>query len=192
MSKIPVIALIGKAGAGKDTVMQSVLNKDPALNEIISYTTRPPREGEVDGKDYHFVDIEKFTDMVLNDQMLEACSFNNWFYGTGLKSLDPTKVNIGVFNPAGIESLQMHNNIELYVFLIEAKDKVRLIRQLQREEDPDIDEIMRRFKTDNEDFFDLQFHHNFLINDLDTDLEYNTNVICGVARALKDKIGQFN
>ena len=192
MSKIPLIAIIGKAGAGKDTVMRHVLDKDRTLNEIVSYTTRPPREGEVEGKDYHFIDVEQFTDLVLNDKMLEASSFNNWFYGTGIDSLDPNKVNIGVFNPEGIESLMLHNNIDLYVFLIEASDKTRLIRQLSREESPDIDEIFRRFKTDYEDFFDLQFHHNFLINESDNDLDHNATIICGVARTLRDKNGQFN
>ena len=51
-----IIALAGKAGSGKDTILKKVIAAIPdRFHEIISCTTRPPREGEVDGKNYHFV-----------------------------------------------------------------------------------------------------------------------------------------
>lgn len=53
-----IIALIGQAGSGKDTILREVLNQMPELNEMISCTTRPKREGEVDGVNYFYLTPE--------------------------------------------------------------------------------------------------------------------------------------
>lgn len=186
-----MIAIIGQAGSGKDTILRAVCEENPDLNKIISCTTRPMRDNEKDGVDYHFYTVDQFTEEVLNDKMLEASCFNNWFYGTPIKSLVKNKVNIGVYNPEGIESLMLHGNIELYVFLIEASDKIRLIRQLEREINPDIEEVFRRYKTDRADFADLPFHHNVLENEYIDDLDHAVSVICSAAEKLQAKLGQF-
>ena len=99
-----IIAIMGEAGTGKDTLMQEVLKVHP-FHEIVSCTTRPSREGEVDGVNYHFLSESEFAEKVLNFDMLEATEFNGWFYGTDITALSPNKVNIGVFNPAGVEAL---------------------------------------------------------------------------------------
>lgn len=186
-----MIAIIGQAGSGKDTILRAVCEKNPELNQIVSCTTRPMRDNEEDGVDYHFYTVDQFTEEVLNDKMLEASCFNNWFYGTPIKSLVKDKVNIGVYNPEGIESLMLHGDIELYVFLIEASDKSRLIRQLERENNPDIEEVFRRYKTDRADFADLPFHHNVLNNEVLDDLDHAVDVICSAAQKLQAKLGQF-
>ena len=87
--------------------------------------------------------------------MIEAAIFRDWVYGTPYDSLDKNKINIGVFNPSGIETMRWNRNIDLKVFYLLCSDKKRLIRQLNREKNPDIDEIFRRYQTDREDFFDL-------------------------------------
>lgn len=185
-----IIALIGEAGSGKDTIMQKVLGENPNLHEIISFTTRPPREGEVDGVNYHFVTGEKFAEMVLDSRMIEAACFNGWFYGTGFDSLRTDTVNIGVFNPQGIDSLMAYGKekIELYVYYVSTTPKNRLIRQLNRELDPDVDEIIRRYHADLIDFEDLDFHYNEIPNNTEYDLEYNEKIISAAVRALEAKI----
>ena len=84
--------------------------------------------------------------------MLEISVFNNWYYGTSLANIDEKALNIGVFNPEGVESLRNNPDIDLFVVYIIADDKVRLLRQLNREESPDCHEIVRRFSTDEQDF----------------------------------------
>lgn len=184
-----IIALIGEAGSGKDTVMQRVLKKNPNLNEIISFTTRPPREGEVNGINYYYISTEQFTEKVLNDEMLEATCFNGWFYGTGFDSLRSDCVNIGVFNPEGIDAMMSHgkNKIDLYVYYVNTTPKNRLLRQLNREINPDVDEIIRRYKADLMDFEDLDFHYNDIPNDTLEDLEDNVKIISAAVRALEVK-----
>lgn len=154
MAKIKVVALYGKAGSGKDTVLRELIQSNIEYNfhEIISCTTRPPREGEINHINYHFLTNEEFTEQVLNGDMLEATEFNNWFYGTPMLSLDPNKINIGVFNIAGLEALIEDPRIEVLPIEIWAPDKERLLRQLNREEKPNVEEICRRFFADKKDF----------------------------------------
>ncbi len=160
-----IIALIGQAGAGKDSIMQAVLKEAPGLHEIISCTTRPKREGEKEGVNYFYLTKEQFAEKVLNMEMLEATCFNDWFYGTSLQSLDESVINIGVFNPDGIDALLESPLVEVTVYYVHATDKNRLIRQLNREENPNVNEVLRRFKTDKEDFSDLDFEFQVLPND---------------------------
>lgn len=148
-----IVALMGEAGSGKDTILHRIMEKYPSyFNEIISCTTRPPRQGEKEGVNYHFLSVEDFIRKILNGDMLEATEFNGWHYGTDSQSLIIDKINIGVFNPEGVRCLQEDENIELYVFYVRAAGKQRLLRQLNREENPDVDEIIRRYKADTEDF----------------------------------------
>lgn len=148
-----IVALMGEAGSGKDTILHRIMEKYPSyFNEIISCTTRPPRQGEKEGVNYHFLSVEDFIRKILNGDMLEATEFNGWHYGTDSQSLTIDKINIGVFNPEGVRCLQEDENIELYIFYVRAAGKQRLLRQLNREENPDVDEIIRRYKADTEDF----------------------------------------
>lgn len=187
-----IIAICGKAGSGKDTILQRVVAACPQLHEIVSCTTRPMREGEADGINYFYLTGEQFGEKVLRGEMLEATCFNDWFYGTSYDSLRSDCVNIAVLNPEGIDSIAAHKNIEMVVFYVEAKDKTRLLRQLNRETDPDVYEIIRRFRADELDFEDLDFHHNVLINETKEDLDYNVQVVEAAAKRLKARIGQDN
>lgn len=152
MSQIKIIALCGKAGCGKDTILNSVLRLNSSLHKIISCTTRPKRDNEIEGKDYYYLTNEEFATKLLNGDMLEATSFNGWCYGTSYSTLDANKINIGVFNPEGLEILKDNPNIILKIFYIDVSNKERLIRQLNREKEPDIEEIIRRYETDEKDF----------------------------------------
>lgn len=153
MKKFKVLAVMGKAGSGKDTIVKELLKLRPEkFNRVVSATTRPPREGEVNGVDYYFLTPEIFLRELDNNRMLEATCFNNWAYGTPIMSLNEDKINLLVLNPEGIQILSWDERIDLKVAYIQATDKERLIRQLNREDNPDIEEIIRRFSTDKADF----------------------------------------
>lgn len=147
-----IIAIMGEAGSGKDSLMQEILKLKPEFHEIISCTTRPMREGEAEGVNYYYYTPEQFGDRVLHDEMLECTVFNDWFYGTSYDSVRSDCINIGVFNPTGVESLLARPDVDVKVVRVVAEDKTRLIRQLNREEWPDVREIVRRFNADWMDF----------------------------------------
>ena len=112
--------------------------------------------------------------------MLEATEFNDWYYGTDRESLTIDKINIGVFNPEGVRCLQEDDNIELYVFYVRAAGKQRLLRQLNREENPDVDEIIRRYKTDTQDFSYLEdIRYQTLENNTLEDIDVAIDTIFG-------------
>lgn len=160
MNKYKLIALFGQSGAGKDTIQNWMVSHIPDAHKLISYTTRPPRDNEVDNKDYHFISIETFTHMKLNNLFLETSYFNNWYYGTSIESLKEGQINVGVFNVEGVKNIiNNFNNIHIYPLQIWANDKVRLIRSLTREKNPDCLEICRRFIADNKDFSNLNFQY---------------------------------
>ena len=167
-----IIALIGEAGRGKDTILKELVKANPSLHEIVSCTTRPMREGEKDGVNYHFYTSNEFAKKVEAKEMFEYTAFNGWFYGTGYSSLDESKVNVGVFNPDGIRNILAHTeNIWLDVYYIQAPPKKRLLRQLNREENPDVDEIVRRYGTDKKDFGAIKFEYYPLRNDVYEDIQ---------------------
>lgn len=157
-NKYQIVALIGKAGVGKDSIQKVTCELHPLMfHPIVSCTTRPAREGEIEGVDYHYITLNEFTRKVLNGDMLEATEFRDWFYGTTLESLSKDKINIGVFNPAGVEALLEDSRLDVTVFEVVAPDKQRLMRYLNREENPDCAEMCRRYFTDEKDFADLDF-----------------------------------
>ena len=183
-----MIAIIGAAGSGKDTIMNKVVNEagqKPAsiFNTLVSCTTRPPRDCEQDGKDYYFITKEQFTEQLLKNNFLEVSEFNGWFYGTLKDELKKDKINIAVLNPQGIESMLLHKDIQLKVFYLDVPGKIRLIRQLQREKNPDIPEIYRRYMADDEDFGCLEFKYEKLPNANSADFEYSWNRILAYARS---------
>ena len=87
--------------------------------------------------------------------MVECAEFNNWFYGTLEEDLSPTGINVGTFTPIALDALATHPNIAAKIFYIDVPDRIRLIRQLERDASVDVDEVVRRYKTDKEDFADL-------------------------------------
>ena len=166
-NKYQVIALIGKSGAGKDAIQKATCAAHPLIfNPIVSCTTRPAREYEVNGINYHFISLNEFTRKVLNGDMLEATEFRDWFYGTTLDALAKDKINIGVFNPAGVEALLEDPRLNVVVFEIHAPDSQRLMRYLTREEMPDCAEMCRRYFADEKDFSNIDFK-TYLIDNCD-------------------------
>lgn len=77
-----LFVLSSPSGAGKSTIARKLLENEPDLAMSVSATTRPIRPGEVDGKDYHFVSLDKFRDMVAANEFLEWAHVFGHRYGT--------------------------------------------------------------------------------------------------------------
>jgi guanylate kinase len=78
--KLYVVA--APSGAGKTTLVRLLLEREPEVHLSISYTTRNPRPGEVDGREYHFVDVATFRAMMARGDFLEWAEVHGNFYGT--------------------------------------------------------------------------------------------------------------
>jgi len=85
MNKGTLFVVTAPSGAGKTTLVLALLAAEPQVQLSISYTTRAPREGEVDGKDYHFISREAFLQMVEHGDFLEHAEVHGNLYGTSQK-----------------------------------------------------------------------------------------------------------
>lgn len=82
-----VFVVSAPSGTGKTSLVDAVLSGDPQLAVSVSHTTRPPRAGERDGENYHFVSEETFQSLIEQKKFIEyAKVFNNW-YGTSISSI---------------------------------------------------------------------------------------------------------
>ena len=70
------------SGTGKTSLVKELLKADPGIKLSVSYTTRQPRPGEVDGREYHFVSTQKFEQMLERGEFLESAQVHGNYYGT--------------------------------------------------------------------------------------------------------------
>ena len=155
--------IIGKSSSGKDTIFKQLLaEKDLNLKNIVSYTTRPIRNGEQDGVEYYFVNEKVIEAARNNKKLIELRSYNTchgiWKYFT----LEDHQINLQNENYLMIGTLESFIHIRDYFgreavlpVLIELDDGERLQRALEREraqEIPKYEEMCRRFLADSEDF----------------------------------------
>lgn len=78
----------GPSGVGKSTVIEQVLSRRPDLYFSVSFTTRKPRDGEVDGVNYYFTDVAEFERMIRDGELLEYANYSGNYYGTSAKLID--------------------------------------------------------------------------------------------------------
>jgi guanylate kinase len=83
-----LFVITAPSGAGKTSLIDAVMQEDPSLKISISYTTRPPRPGEKDGVDYHFVDDATFLAMRDREEFLESAEVHGYRYGTARKVIE--------------------------------------------------------------------------------------------------------
>ena len=161
LKEYKILCIMGKAGAGKDTIMGEILNLFPEkFAPVVSFTSRPKRENEIDGISYHFISKSNFILKIKNNSMIEWTYFNDWYYGTSIESFSKDKINICVCNPSGMRHFKKLG-FDIMPIYINVKDKTRLLRQLEREDNPDVAEIIRRYSADEKDFENLEYEFKF-------------------------------
>lgn len=149
-----IIVLVGKTASGKTTVANE-LCKNHGYKRIITYTTRPMRENEVQDVDYHFISDEQFNKMVENNEFTEYKRYNTahgvWSYGSVVTSeqelLDDCYVII--LTPQGLRDLS--KKISRYIaFYLNVGLKSQLERLKKRGDEEQ--QIIKRLKNDAKDF----------------------------------------
>ena len=150
MKKI-LIAIYGDSGAGKDTIVNNLCKINENLFKIVRHTTRPKRPNEVDGFDYHFVDLD-IALSVPSKKVLELHKHNDWIYYTDISSVSEN-LNIGSFSEEATLSLinntKDKDDLEVIPVRINCSKETRLRRALER--GGDIDETIRRFYFESQE-----------------------------------------
>ncbi|MCR4745543.1 MAG: guanylate kinase [Lachnospiraceae bacterium] len=157
-----IFVIIGKSSTGKDTVYRELLtDRSLELKNYVSYTTRPMRDGERDGSEYHFVSDEEYLKYRKNKEIIEERCYNtimgDWHYFTaddGSFEADEDIIMTGTLE--SYSSLKAYFGIEkVKPVFIDCADRSRLMRAIAREdkrEIPQYKEMCRRFVSDSDDF----------------------------------------
>lgn len=173
-----LIALIAPSSAGKDYILNKVLNEIKGIKPIISYTTRPMRDTE-DGTEYNFITKEKFNEMLSKNKFIEVRSYNVyngdiWFYGLPKDAID-LKSNhnyITILDFEGYKVVKKYledlgQDDKLTSIYIDTNSKLRLLRSLNREKDmtdEKVREIVRRFLADYNEVECAKDHVDYIMN----------------------------
>ena len=165
-----LIYIMGKSSAGKDTIYQRLKDKIDT-NVYVPYTTRPKREGEQEGREYHFIDREEFIELKKNEKVMENRDYNVfnskgekdiWTYAT---IADNQWERQGDFLSIGtlesytsiVEYLKNHpeknlNMMPVYIAIDEQEREKRARKREELQAKPNYEEMERRLKADNIDF----------------------------------------
>lgn len=158
-----IFCLMGKSSSGKDTIFKQLQNDDDLkLKPIITYTTRPKRVNETNGVEYYFIDEDILESYKMKDKVIEQRIYNtvngDWYYAT----LDDGQINLDMHDYILIVTLEAYKNLKFYFgeesifpLYVTLDDGIRLERALKREREqnnPNYDELCRRFLADNIDF----------------------------------------
>lgn len=151
--------VMGKSASGKTTLVDTLVKKY-GYNKVVTYTTRPKRPGETEGKDYYFVSKNEFDCMRQNKRFAESKDYHpavggTWSYGSVIPEeyLHDKKQHILIVTPAGAEDIKTYFGDAkdyitcIYLYVPENKLEKRLNA---RGDDPD--EAKRRLKNDRKDF----------------------------------------
>lgn len=157
-----MIVLVGDSASGKSTIEKCLSNKY-GYEKTVSYTTRPPREGEKNGVDYHFISMDEYTEKFNSNFFVETGSYNGWFYGTTKEQY--AKNTVCVLTPHGLrqikENLMNQRQLDMHTFYIKVPRRDRLIKSLQRGDD--VNESIRRNQCDVGQYDGIQDEVDFVL-----------------------------
>lgn len=160
-----IYCVMGKSSSGKDSIYHEIMEKGAlGLKPIIPYTTRPIRDGEQDGREYHFCTEDTVQRLQDAGRIMELRAYNTvygvWKYFT----VDDERINLSKNNYLYIVTLEGYTKIREYFgadrvvpIYIEVEDGERLMRAIAREQKQDVpkyEEMCRRFLADSADFCD--------------------------------------
>jgi guanylate kinase len=141
------IVIVGPGGSGKDFLRKKMEGK--GFEYGVSFTSRPPRDGEREGIDYYYRDDDFFENNL--DIFLELQEFNGWKYG--ISKGEFSVKNLFILSPSGLRSLNNDHRSECFVIYLNPPLNIRSERLLERN---DADNVERRILADNADFFNFQ------------------------------------
>lgn len=186
-----LLVISGPSGAGKGTLYNRVLAADPTITFSVSYTTRGPRPGEVDGKDYCFVTEEQFRQMLDRDGFLEHADVHGHLYGTPrqpvLDALEAGRSVMLDIDPQG--ALQVMEKMPdcVSVFIL-PPSFAELRRRLTGRGTEKPEEIERRLRNARGEVQLMGKYQYLVVND---DLEVAYRTLQGIVDAEKQRSSRF-
>jgi guanylate kinase len=163
-----IIIISAPSGGGKGTVIKRILELKPELCYSVSATTRAPRDGEEDGKAYHFITRERFEDMIKNNELLEYASYIDEYYGTPvaniMECISDGKDIIVEIEVDGAKQVMEKMPDALSIFI--APPSLEILEQRLRGRGTDSeDKLIARLRRAKEEFKEKIHYTHTVIND---------------------------
>ena len=182
-----LLVISGPSGAGKGTLYNRVLRADADMTFSVSYTTRGPRPGEVDGKDYHFVTEEAFLRELERDGFLEHACVHGHYYGTPrqpvLDALEQGRSVMLDIDPQGAAQVMEKMPECVSVFILPPSFS-ELRRRLEGRGTETPEEIERRLRNARGEVEQMGRYQYLVVND---DLETAYKTLQGIVDAEKQR-----
>ena len=162
-----LLILSSPSGAGKTTLSKKIQQKYFNFKISVSHTTRSPRDNEVDGVDYYFVDKKKFKELVEKKSFYEHAKIFDNFYGTSKKEVNSIiKTNDILFDIdwQGTKQLTSFKNLNLIKIFLITYDKNELKKRLIKRNQNSSKEIETRFKSFDNDILHWKDYDYVIIN----------------------------
>ena len=182
------IVLAGPSGGGKTTVRQALLQRRSDLLFSVSATTRPPRPGEADGRDYQFVGRREFEALIQEGDLLEWAEVHGELYGTPRANLrrawDEVAHLLLDIDVQGARQLRAIQTDAVTVFLL-PPDYDRLIERLRGRGSEDAETFRRRMRTALSELSEVEGFDYAVVND---DLEETLQAVEAIISAERHRV----
>lgn len=175
----------GPSGAGKSTLLKEARKYYPKYEFVVSYTTRPPRPGEIHGVHYFFVSEEVFSKMIADDKFVEWVTYNGYRYGTPLAALAQAvelgKTMLLDIDVNGCSALLDNPDFNPYMHTVFIRTStIQILRErLVLRKDLSPENIEKRILIAESELLKQHLFTEIVIND---DREIATEQICRIAR----------
>lgn len=141
-----LFVITAPSGAGKSSLIKGLLAAEHGVALSVSYTTRPPRPGEADGREYHFVDVHAFAAMLERGEFLESAEVHGHRYGTSQKVIEKARATgldlVLEIDWQGAEQVRRLHTDAIGVFIL--PPSMRELERRLRTRAQDSDEVIRR------------------------------------------------
>jgi guanylate kinase len=164
-----VFVLSGPSGAGKSSLVRRILLRDPGIRFSVSHTTRAPRAGEVDGRDYHFVSRPAFLRLIDEKGLLEWAEYQGNLYGTSHAAVEePTRRGIDLLlevEVQGARQLRERLPDSISIFVLPPPSREELWGRLRRRGSDDAAAIEKRLERARQELPEADHYRYAIVND---------------------------
>jgi len=189
LSDIPGLLIVVSApsGAGKTTICKEVLNIVPELRFSISCTTRNPRKGETDGRDYHFITREEFETRISGGDFIEWAENHGHLYGTLKEDVEAlTAAGYDVLfdvDPRGAKELKSQYNNAVFVFIL--PPSIDVLKERLQKRGSEKDAVMKaRFERASQEVGEVVWYDYAIFNDI---IDESVDILKSIYKAEKNR-----
>ena len=186
-----LLVVSGPSGAGKGTICKALLNKNDQIKLSVSATTRKPRNGEVHGVNYFFLEKEEFTTMIENGEFLEYAQIYDNFYGTPksaiIECLEKGQDVILEIEMQGAKQIKEVYPEGVFIFVLPPSLEELKSRIVGRGTETQ-EEIEKRFSCAFEEINQIVNYDYFIVNE---DIEKSVNDVEAIISAEKNKVTRY-